>query len=259
MFKWLMLAPPVVSLVVFLTGMVAFGVFIYLLGHRLPKGTVNTTSQRMGIFMWRSTGSLLAFMLAVNFADVRSDYMSIHKSIEFEVAQLRDLRADLDRYDTPEARALAAKLAEYTRSVFETEWVALNEGVTAEITWVLFYALEDGLLDLQADTPLQGLLHKRMLDDIDEISDFREARIYAGNMASLWFGVVVMAIFVLTILFLSVYPRRTARVIFVGLYSLTIGLVLYSIVSMSLPYQGFTRISDQPFRDLHQEFLTYYD
>ncbi len=258
MFKWLMLAPPVVSLVVFLAGMVVFGVFIYLLGHRLPKGTVNSTSQRMGIFMWRSTGSLLAFMLAINFADVRSDYMSIHKSIEFEVAQLRDLRADISRLDRPEAKTLAAKLTDYTKSVYETEWVALNKGITAESTWVLFYDLEDDLLNFQPVTPLEQLLHKRMLDDIDEISDFREARIYAGNMTNLWFGAVVMVIFVLTILFLSVYPRRTARVIFVGLYSLTIGLVLYSIVSMSLPYQGFTRISDQPFRDLHQEFVTYY-
>lgn len=259
MTNFLMSLHPVVSMFVFLAGMTALGVFIYLLGHRLPKGSVNSTSQRMGIFMWRSTGALLAFMLAINYADVRSDYMNIHRSIEFEVAQLRDLRADLDRFDTPEARAVAATLTDYTRGVFETEWDALNKGVTALDTWVLFYAIEDGLLNLQPASPLQQLLHKRMLTDIDEVSDHREARIYAGNLVMPWFRVVVMVIFVFTILFLSVYPRRTARVIFVSLYSLVIGLVLYSIVSMTRPYQGFTQVSNQPFRDLHQEFLTYYD
>jgi hypothetical protein len=257
--NWLMLAPPVVSLVVFLAAMVSLGVLVYLVGHLIPKGDNNSTSQSMGVFMWRSTGSLLAFLLAVNFADVRSDYMSIHRSIESEVAQLRDLRVDLDRFGTAEAQVAAAALTEYTRSVYETEWEALNNGVTAEHSWVLFYTVEDALLDLQPVTPVQQLLHKRMLDDIDEVSDYRESRIYAGNLVMPWFRVVVMVIFVFTILFVSVYPRRPARIIFVALYSLAIGLVMYSILSMSMPYQGFTQVSNQPFQDLHQEFLTYYD
>jgi hypothetical protein len=28
---------------------------------------------------------------------------------------------------------------------------------------------------------------------------------------------------------------------------------------MTRPYQGFTQVSNQAFRDLHQEFLNYYD
>ena len=256
---FLMSLPPVLSLVLFLTGSVALGVGLYLLGHKLPKGQVNSTSQRMGIFMWRSTGSLLAFMLAINFADVRSDYMNIHRSIEYEVAQLRDLRADLSRFSTPEAEEVAARLVEYTKSVYETEWAALSKGLTSEQTWALFYELEDGLLMLEPVTHLQRLLHGRMLDDIDEVSDFRESRIYAGHITLNWFRVVVLVTFVFSILFLSVYPRRTARIIFVSIYSLTIGLLAYSIISMSVPYQGWTQIPNEPFLELHQEFLTYYD
>jgi hypothetical protein len=259
MFDLLMSMHPFVSLIVFLFGITALGIFVYLLGHKLPKGQVNSTSQRMGIFMWRSAGALLAFMLAINFADVRSDFMNIHRSIESEVAQLRDLRADLDRFGTPEARIIATSLTDYLRSIFETEWDALNKGSNTVVTWVKFYQVEDGLLDLQPTTARQRLLQNRMLTDIDEISDHREARIYAGNLVMPWFIVVVIVMFVITMLFLSVYPRRTARVIFVALYSFTIGLVLYSIISMSMPYQGFTQISDQPFRDLHQDFLTYYE
>ena len=73
-----------------------------------------------------------------------------------------------------------------------------------------------------------------------------------------WFQVVVMVVFILSIFYLSVYPKRTSRMIFVGIYSLTIGLVMYSIISMTQPFAGLASISNQPFLDLHREFTTYY-
>ena len=249
---------PVLSLAVFLAGMVVLGIGVYSLGRKLPIGEVNNNSQRMGIWMFRSTGALLGFMLAVNYADVRSEFASIHTSMESEVAQLRDLRVDLDRYGGPDAAAAVDVLLEYTKSVAESEWDDLRYGRDSVKTWTLFYKLEDKLLALEPDTPLREKLQKRMLVDIDEITDHREARIYAKNLVMPMFQTVVMVIFILSIFYLSVYPKRTSRMIFVGIYSLTIGLVMYSIISMTQPFAGMAHISSQPFLDLHQEFVTYY-
>jgi len=257
--NYLMSLHPLVSLTIFLTGMVLLGIGVYILGRYLPIGEVNRNSQRMGIWMFRSTGALLGFMLAVNFADVRSEFASIHTSMESEIAQLRDLRIDLDRYGGPDARSAADTLIDYTKNVAESEWEDLRHGRDSVKTWTLLYKLEDKLLTLEPETPLQEKLQNRMLVDIDEITDHRQARIYAKNLVMPWFQTVVMVVFILSIFYLSVYPKRISRMIFVGIYSLTIGLVMYSIISMTQPFAGLASISSQPFHDLHQEFLTYYD
>ena len=92
-----------------------------------------------------------------------------------------------------------------------------------------------------------------MLTDIDEISDYRQIRVYSHNSEIVWLRVIVFVIFILTIFYLGVYAIRPLRLVFVGLYSAAIGLVFYSIIAMGHPYQGVAQVSSLPFTKLADE------
>ena len=72
---------PVISLLIFLLGIVLLGFIPYLLGYWFFG---RTADEKAANHLLRAVGMLLGLMLSMNFASVRSEYVKIQDSVELE-------------------------------------------------------------------------------------------------------------------------------------------------------------------------------
>jgi hypothetical protein len=241
----------VANLLIFVLGIVLMGFIPYLLGYRLFGRTADGNTKEVATHLFRAVGMLLGLMLSINFANVRTAYVKIQDSVELEAKEIGELASDFKRFGSGDAAKLREKLLEYLKVVIDDEWPRLAEGSLSQKAQELFLEIEDGILSLQPDSQYQQDLKDRLMKDIDEISDNRAARIYAGNVSLSWFVVVIMIGFSISSFLLCVNPVRPSTLLLISCYSAFIGIVLYSIVALNHPYHGFTHVSVKPFQTIH--------
>jgi hypothetical protein len=138
--------------------------------------------------------------------------------------------------------------------VIHEEWPQLAKRSLSQKAQKLFFEIEDGILAIKTESQYQQDLKTRLLKDIDEISDHRAARFFAGNLRLGWFIVVVMSGYLMSTLLLCVSPVRPSSLILISCYSIFIGLLLYSIVDLHQPYRGLTQVSVKPFQAAYKPF-----
>ena len=233
----------------------ATGLVAYYFGRCLFANQTGTQWANAGIALFRATGILLGLMLSMNFAATRSEYVKIQNSVELGAKEITELSEDLKRYASPEADVLLKKMVAYVKVVVQEEWPILAAGETHQNAWALFYDLEDGILKLEPQSDRQAEMKQRMLKDIDELSDHRHTRLYAGNVTMTWFLSVVLIVFLVSAFFFSTHPVRKPTLTFFAAYASVIAVVIYSIVALNRPYQGLTRVSVKPLQTIYQQMI----
>ena len=242
----------VVSLLIFVFGMVFIGLIAYLIGYRLFGTSADSNTKEVATILFRAVGVLLGLMLSLNFANVRLEFVKIQDSVEQEAEEIGELAGDFKRFGSEAATILHEKLIDYVKIVINEEWPQLAKGSESQAAHKLFYEIEDGILALKPESQYQQDLRNRLLKDIDELTDYRLARVFSGNVSLKWFLIVVLIGFFMSSFLLCVNPLRLTTLIFISCYSSFIGIVLYSIVALNQPYQGFIQVSVKPFKTVYQ-------
>jgi hypothetical protein len=240
--------------------LVCFMIFIsftpYLLGRWLFAKHIDKNIKDVGVLLYRSVGVLLVFMLSLTFVDMRSEYVQVEKSVELAAGNLGGVFADLEKFGTHESNQLIIKLVEYTNIVIHEEWSLLAQGRYSQKAQNLFREMTYGIFSLKPKSPLQKELHKFLIKNIDEMSDYRLKRIFAATASTSWFIVVVFIIFLVNMFLLCVHPARAPILIFVASYSTIIGIVVYCIMALSSPYQGFSKVSLKPLETIYNYIVS---
>ena len=222
----------------------------YTLGRKfIGDGAVDEEVQGVARMLLGPVGVLMGLMLSITFVNARQMHQRVQTSAEFEAAQLTDLVHDLERYEGGESIRLLVDA--YVDSVLKVEWPELAKGRLSKETGLLFRQLEDTVLALQPPDRLHEELRARMLTDIDEISDYRQTRLFLGGAPRTWFLIVITLAFLATMFLLAVYRPRMWTWWFIVMYSLLIGVAVSSILDMNRPFGGLTTISPEPYRAIY--------
>ena len=219
---------------------------------RVPesKGT-----EAIVVNLFRGTAMLLGLILSLTFADVRSELGILQDGIELEAAELGDIFEDLSLYGTPEAAAIQSKLIDYTRSLIDDEWEALRQDRLSQSTKALFEEIQEGLLDLEPTTLRQESLRARLLEDIDQISDHRQARLQHATMEPAVFVLIALVGFIVSMILLGAYRGGKRSTLLLAIYGAFIGTVLFVILSMRAPFEGALRVSPSVFERVYANFM----
>ena len=247
---------PIISIPIFVLGIVLTGFIPYLLGYRFFGRTADGKTKEVANILFRAVGVLLGLMLSMNYASLRAEYVKIQDSVELEAKEIAELAIDFKRFGSDGAAKLQDKLLEYVEVVINDEWPRLAKGSHSPKAQELFFEVDDGILNLNPESQYQQDLKERLLKDIDEISDHRSARIFSGNVSLTWFIVVVLIGFFMSCFLLCVNPVRLSTLIFISCYSIFIGIVLYSIVALNQPYHGLTHVSVKPFQMVYRTLMS---
>jgi len=249
MSAWIISLPFFIGLAMTIGGMIAVGISSYALVRRFPANESDESAIKVSDHIRRVIGILLGLMLSTVFAFSSATSLKIQDSVEVEAAQLGDLHHDLSRIESEDANVAQALMFEYLVAVVRDEWPALARGEASETTDQMFRYVEDHLLALPADTERDQQLKSRLLQDIDEISDLRQARVYSAGSGLDWYVFLVIFAFALPMATFRFYPlTRWTRFYFVS-YAVLIAIVLYSTVALNYPLQS-GRVSPQPFDSL---------
>ena len=236
--QWLVGLPPVIGGTIFAAVAVATGLGAYA-GARLVVGKRTFfENSNLALQLFRVVGTLLVLLLSLTFADVRIETVAIRNSVDTEAELLGNTFKNLDSFDSAEAHAIEAQILEYIDAVIENEWEALRRGEFAEDVVGLFRDLEIAVLNLETTTPLQEELRRRLVEDIDDISDSRMKRLTKASKTVPLFLYVAVLAFLWSNAMLSVFTPRNGAVVFIGGYCALVGIVIYVILGMSSYFEG---------------------
>jgi hypothetical protein len=200
-------------------------------------------------------GTLLGLLLSLTFAGVRSNSIRLQDSIEHEAAQIVDLYHDLALFNTNEATQLQEQVASYTQLLIEKEWPLLAEDQISLEADKQFQTLYEGILSLDATTVRQEILRASLVEDVDEVSDFRQVRHFNATAPPLYFLYIALFGFVMTVVFMAVYPPDKVTLILIGSYCAFIGVVFYFLLALNDPFTGPIRVTPEAFEIISQDMF----
>jgi hypothetical protein len=98
------------------------------------------------------------------------------------------------------------------------------------------------------------LLRDRILQDLDEISDLRQVRVYRSGSSLPGFFFLVSFGYLMIAVFMGAYAFNRTNAVLMALGAVFVGSVLYLIVAMSRPFDGPMRVKPEPFESLQRQF-----
>ena len=243
MISSLLSLPLFLGLIIFIVAFVMIGLLAYGITRRIIKNGITDDNREIANQLLRVSGALLALLLSLTFADVRSELVKLRDSIDLEAAQIVDMYSDLETYGDERSTLIQQKLIHYTRALIEKEWEQLSLQSFDYSTFTLAEEIQDDILMLKPNSSKQELLRSNLLDDIDEISDYRQMRQYAAKSDPPIFFYISLFGYVVTIGIFSVYPPRRNSLILLSFYCAFIGVVIYFILALSNPFNGTMQIT----------------
>ena len=94
-----------------------------------------------------------------------------------------------------------------------------------------------------------------LLQDIDEISDYRQVRYYHAQADPPDFLYIALFGFIITMFLNAINPPDKVSLLLLFIYSTFFGVVLYYILAFNNPFQGAVRVSPEPFQAVLRDFL----
>ena len=247
--------PAAVGLPIFVLIIVVLGMVPYLLAYSLLPAQISDETKSVAQSVFRISGALLGLLLSLTFADIRSEVTRVKDSVELEAAQVVDMYNDLARYDSEEATALLQKLIDFTKTILDEEWVKLEESRSDSKAWDLFGELQLDILELKPENERQKVLVSRLLQDIDEISDYRQERFYHAKKDPPIYLYIALFGFMITMTLFCVHPPKLASLLFMSMFSTFVAVVMYFSLAMSQPFDGPMSVSPRPFEVIYHDFI----
>ena len=235
-------------------GALGSGVLVYILGRvalrrliRRESAESRERTTKLAEHVFKISGTLMALILSFSLNSLRNDYTSVRDSIQLEAAEVLDIATDLNSFGTEGARQLRRGLEKYVRLVIDEEWpsLAAGNGLAPDANRA-FDDLQIGFHLLKADTPARQSLRANLISDIDEISDYRQHRGFQALPDPPQFLYVALVGFLCTIATLVVYEPTVLRILLIAAYSAFVGLVVHSMLALSLPFSGEMGLSPEP-------------
>ena len=254
MIHWLTSLPVIIGATLSAGVAVIVGLTAYYVAHIAVGRKANKENRELAANMFRIIATLLSLLLSLTFADVRVEIGMVRSSVETEAGQLADIYKDLSAFESVEATAVRVQLLDYVDAVIEDEWQALQRGEVSERVVEIFHGLEYAILNLEATTPLQQILHSRLVDDVDALSTNRAARLIKRDSGTPIFLYVAILGFLWTMAFLSVYAPAGKAITYLSAYSAFFGIVIYIILALSNYFEGIGGVTPETFEFLSEFF-----
>ena len=235
------------GMALFIAVSILFSLAIYLTTHYLIRSALKKNHERVGRTLFRVGASLLGLLLSITFANQRVSYFTLKTTIEAEASKLVDIHIDLGLINTEESKSIQGKIREYVMTISEDGWLTLYKDPFRSRQFVQFLEINKDINYLKVKNDFEKGLKQNLRSDIDQVSDFLQARVYSTRTNSN--HLIYTSFFGLTVIMIlfAVYPPDKITVGFLTVYVAFIGIVLYFILMMSNPLKGPLQIEPGPF------------
>jgi hypothetical protein len=231
------------ALIVGVSAAIAIGV-MYLIRRRSRVDHFFVEIER-GAGVFAVIGTAFAVILAFVVLEAFGSFNDARTGAEQEASLLVQISRNAEFFPPDERDLLEGDLICYGRSVIYLEWPAMKEGLRSPVTQTWVVRFQGNLKQLSVENPKQEAAFLTLLDQADQRTDARRARLTEANRAlpaPVWFFLAIGA--VMTIGFALFFADRREHFIVQGFL---IGAVTTLVVSGLLlvwfldhPYQNQT-------------------
>lgn len=210
-------------------------------------------------FVFATCGVIYAVLLAFVVFAVYTQFQSADRIATSEAATLVSLYHDTMRYAEPLRTSTQAAIREYTRSVVNDEFPAMQRGQSSSATGARLYQLYRLNAGLQPGDPYSVQLDSKASQQIDSIALLRDERIEASQASlpkTFWFVLILGGLIILA-LGASLFMQQAFYQLFSSaLLGITIASVLFLVLTLDRPFIGSTAISPGAFQRSLQLYST---
>jgi hypothetical protein len=220
------------------TGLAVLGLVV--VRKRVPVSTLEAHHDVAG-FILAVVGVvyavLLAFVVVISWEQLRD----AQATAENEAATVASIYQDGLAFG-PRGEAARSAVARYAESVVNVEWKQMADhhdeseatATALDTTWKAFTAL-------QPTTPAEVQFSSNAVTGLQTVSELRQSRLLASGEelpAPLWAVLILGAAISVGFTYLFGVPSFRAQALMVGALASTVGLVLFLVLSLDLPFTG---------------------
>ncbi len=241
----------------FSLGAAALGVGgLVLFRRRFPPDRLQDRNEIAGVLI-SIVGGLYGVLLAFIVAIAWEQFGDAEAVADREAVLTVSLYRDADRFPAHSAE-LRADIARYARAVIDPEWTIMAEqrGDSRAVDDAL-RSLGRSLIQLEPRTPQQTALYPEFVSRVTDLEQVRQNRISAASTKlprPMWWVLVVGGMINVAFTYFFGLASRRAHVVMVAAVGATIGLTLFLIASLDLPFTGSLAVEPDAMRDALAEF-----
>lgn len=150
----------------------------------------------------------------------------------------------------PDARPFQEAMAEYLESVVQEEWPAMSQGERSPTTRARYESVWRSWENLKPRNMEQTAYHVRMLEDLEQLSHMRHARLESIQGSLLWpFWVLIHLGFAFTVvaLFYTELGHGLADTWYMGMMLLMVIVIIWLIRELDTPFTGVLHLNADRF------------
>ena len=201
----------------------------------------------------RALGTVYALILALAFNTVMSEHRELEEAIDEEAILVAQILEDsLEEMDDAAGREAVSDLVVYVDAVLNEEWKAQSAATVSRTADAALESLRTRLQPLEAENPSMAGELDQLLDEVERRRLQRLLDLEQSVPPLFW--ILSILLFFATLVPFTRYSPTRANGVLIGTYGAAVGIVLYSILMLSEPFQTSMPVSDEPFR-LVQGFL----
>ena len=195
----------------------------------------------------RALGAVYALILALAFNTVMSEHREFEEAIDEEAILVAQILEDsLEEMDEATSREAVDDLVVYVDAVLTEEWKAQSAATVSRTADAALESLRTRLQPLEAENPSMAAELDQLLDEVERRRLQRLLDLEQSVPPLFW--ILSILLFFATLIPFTRYSPTRANGALIGTYGAAVGIVLYSILMLSEPFQSSMPVSDEPFR-----------
>ena len=198
-------------------------------------------------------GVLLAFVVAIAWQSFEDASGLADREAVVVVAMYRDAGF----FSTHQAD-IRASVERYARSVIDQEWDAMStEAGDSPATDAALANVISEVKSISPQTLQEGTLYNQLITRLDSLEEARQDRLFAAGSqlpGPLWLALIVGGLITVGFTYCFGLPSERAHLAMVAAVAATIGLTLFLIMSLDLPFTGDVAVAPNSMREAIAEF-----
>lgn len=248
---WLLLHIPTAVLGFLMVGLSAALAMTGLLvvRRRVPFMAVESNNEVAGFFIG-IIGTAYAILVAFVIFAAWAKFASADAAVIAEANNLGDLIRIAQQFPDPQRRELLLRTRSYALSVTRDEWKSMARGGPSPQTFAALNGLWQAYAAIELQTERGRLLYGESLRYLAQAGDYRRVRIRAAGAtipSPLWAVLLVGWATTIGFTYFIGGKSRRAQAIMTGWLGGVIGLLLFVILLLSLPFTGDVSVPPSAF------------
>jgi len=208
-------------------------------------------------FTFSSFAVFYGLLLGLLAVAAYQNYSNVDDGVSREAASLTALYHMATSYPSPTRDELQKEISAYTLDTIERGWPLQRRGIRPYGGPQRMSLIYETLLAFEPHTAGEQIVHAetlRELNQYDELRRIRLTNVTAGIPAVLWYVVAIGALIAILLIALFDMELRI-HLILGGIFSLFLGMMIFTIAAMDNPFRGEVSISPDALQGVYDSLM----